>query len=101
MDDNDKLIIIIENKFVIYDFLSEKIIDDVNVENFVENMFNKFGFVHKLNNHQYFIIIELHDEEYLCDGFNKIIDDNNTYVWTIISKTLNVNYYFDTCFKFD
>ena len=101
MDANNKLIIIIENKFMIYDLSIEKIIDHINVEKFVENIFNKLHFVHKLNNHHYFTIIELRDEEYLCDGFNKIIDDNNACVWTIISKTLDINYYFDTCFKFN
>ena len=59
--------------------------------NFLNDLFKNF---------LYFIIFELKDKKFLNKSFKKLMKNNETCVWTIISKTLNVNDYNDIYFKF-
>lgn len=96
-----QILTIATGKYVIcYDLTKKRIIEQLDITEFIGNIINSVLFVHKINEHEYFLIVELKDEIYFKNSFNKIIENDDILVWTKIYKTRRVKNYEDLYFSF-
>ena len=94
------LIVATDNIIIFYDLTNKKIIEQLNITEFIGNIINSALFVHKINEHEYFLIVELKNKIYFNNSFNKITENNDILVWTKIYKTNRVKNYADLYFNF-
>ena len=94
------LIVATNNNIIFYDLTSKKIIEQLNITEFIGDTINSILFVHKINEHEYLLIVELKNKIYFNESFNKILKNNDTLVWTKIYRTNRVKNYEDLYFNF-
>ena len=98
-DHNDNLIINIEKEFIVYDLKNEIVLENIIINKYIGEIFEKIHYIQKINNHQYFLIMELKND-YKINSFNKISSDNDISISIVISNTAYINDYHDMFFKF-
>ena len=74
--------------------------DYIDLEKYIENIKN-LNIIYPINKDQYFLIFELNNKNYINKSYNKLMESNDCYYWTTITKnTLEIKYYKDIFFRF-